>query len=278
MNKNAMLAGIGALLTLFVSSKLGAQSPDSSDNSNGDFKPPLHYWKFDEVSDNHLSPDSGTAGHKIPATLTGAKLAPGKFGQAVDFPITGTVSIPTADKTITFDGNVEALVTIPLDLNTLSVKGVTVSFWFKGVIPANGYSSLFDSGRKSGLEIRINSMKLIILNAAENWNFIKTPSTPAGMPDQWTHVAVTSADNKVALYVNGALVDSQENVAAPTFQDHVTLGGIFEKGSSGLPNFTSGFVGDLDDLMIFDYVLTPDQIKSLSAGKRMPDSDAPGGL
>jgi hypothetical protein len=258
------------------SSLAWAQSSTSSDASTSDLTPPVHYWKFDEVSDSHSSPDQGTGSHPVPAALTGATLGPGKYGQAVEFAATTNPAPADGDPATPAKGNFGAIVNIPIDLSGLIVKGLTVSLWFRGELPPKTYSSLFNDGRNKGLEIRINTTSDIIVNTSTTWNLLKALKAVPKDPNKWTHVAVVCADNKVMLYVNGALVDSKDNVQPPFFTDRITLGGAFEKAPDH-PNdsekFTYGLVGALDDLRIYDYALSADQIMALSKAAQPPDAN-----
>ena len=277
MRKRASSKSWVGILYVGGASFLLAQS--TGDTSSTDLKPPVHYWKFDEVSDSHVSPDAGTEPRSAPAKLIEATLVPGKYGQAVQFAATSDAASTNGDQTGADKGNTGSMVNIPVDLSGLVIKGLTVSLWFKGELPKHDYSSLFSDARSKGLEIRINTMRDILVNTSTSWNLLKAPNTVPSDPSIWTHVAVVCADNKVQLYVNGVLADSKDDVQPPFFTDRVTLGGLYEVDPAH-PNDTAGFmfgfVGALDDVRIYDSALTADQILALSKATSPPDSS--GGL
>lgn len=78
--------------------------------------------------------------------------------------------------------------------------------------------------------------------------FCNTPSTNN---NTWYHIVVnyTSSDNNYAIYVNGILQGSK--IMTSSFQDTVVNIG------------NSTFNGKIDDVRIFNRVLTPEEISTL---------------
>jgi hypothetical protein len=73
----------------------------------------------------------------------------------------------------------------------------------------------------------------------------------------WNHIAGTfdGATNTIKLYVNGTLVDTQ------TGQPSSTSANLSNNFHIGLSNGSTYSNGDIDEVAIFDYALTPKQIK-----------------
>ncbi|MDP2684769.1 MAG: LamG domain-containing protein, partial [bacterium] len=84
---------------------------------------------------------------------------------------------------------------------------------------------------------------------ASDWNSIGYPS------DRWTHIVATVDGTDLTYYKNGALV----NTTSQTVQN----GGTAYKLSIGRAGEYAGFYFDglIDDVRIYNYALTPQQIK-----------------
>jgi hypothetical protein len=99
------------------------------------------------------------------------------------------------------------------------------------------------------------------------------PSTGA-----WTNITATrSAGDDVALYVNGSLIGSWSSTADPTtncLQDLV-IGAYWYVPTPATAQLSGLFTGGIDDVVIYDRVLSPSEIKELNGLAVIP---APGAI
>lgn len=87
-------------------------------------------------------------------------------------------------------------------------------------------------------------------------------------PGVWTHVvAVMGSNNAVTFYVNGVVAETIAGAvpARPAGNRRMVL------GSLGLENLEF-FAGQMDDVRVYDHVLSADEIASLAAGENLPQS------
>lgn len=85
---------------------------------------------------------------------------------------------------------------------------------------------------------------------------VQTTALPVG---QWQHVAVTVAGNTARLYTNGGLAALSTNITIAPSHFNPTVNYLGESQFSADPLFR----GHLDEVLITDYVLNPQQIAAL---------------
>jgi hypothetical protein len=79
-----------------------------------------------------------------------------------------------------------------------------------------------------------------------------------GIINQWHHVAVTFNDGELKGYINGEEVLSDNNISLLS-RSILTIGA--RRNSSGCVRF---FKGKLNDIRIYNNVLTPQEIKKIA--------------
>jgi PKD repeat protein len=131
------------------------------------------------------------------------------------------------------------------------VTALSLSYWFKGTSAEAGIR-LFDTGGTQRLRSTNGTNHTVGANNV-------TANTPGLTNGQWNHVVVTwepGATGGLKSYLNGVQVGSVNTSASPAsfVIDSLVIGGI--DGST----FASG---SFDDILIFDYVLSPEDVQTL---------------
>ncbi len=238
-----ILAGGGVILALiiiaFIDKQIGLFKASSLD--------PVAYWKFDEGYGTAVNDSSGNG---MTGTLGTGSSAPA--WQAKEYCI--------SEKCLRFDGSedyVQRADNAALDIES----ELSISLWIKPTTLNGGtyYTLVYkgNSTNEANYYLQLYGDELNFGNYQAGWK--GTATTDANIPtNQWTHVAMTYSDasDDIDFYVNGILKSDNE-------QDHdMVLSGNnqpFYLGSSAAElEFYKGF---LDEVRIYSYVRTPDQIK-----------------
>ncbi|MHC4628128.1 MAG: LamG domain-containing protein, partial [Planctomycetota bacterium] len=199
-------------------------------------------WKLDEGGGTTAVDGSGNGND---GTLEDSPtVAIGQFGQALAFD-TNRIAIPASD-------------TLPGDL----FQGTfTLSAWINPTRTGNTWQQVF----RSMIAADTSNDTLFINNDGRlSWRGRVNAAWAGGMcetaagvvpADQWTHIAVTGDGSNFRIYVNGAL--SQESA----FQ--TTDGGNQTYYIGGDPTWTGeSYAGMVDDLRIYDHVLSEDDVRA----------------
>jgi hypothetical protein len=160
-------------------------------------------------------------------------------------------------------------------LADLSRTGVTVAGWIKPTSAGGG-----GKGRilhKTNWMLYMGSASTVLFTA-DNWTtqFAQRTSTASITLNTWQHVAATwdgsQSGSAIHIYVNGVLADGASvDGAGTTVSDAAQalyLGNI--PGS-----LTRGFDGTLDDVRVYNRVLTASEIQALLAGVPSTDTTPP---
>jgi len=87
-----------------------------------------------------------------------------------------------------------------------------------------------------------------------NWDSAGSPPVALG---EWTHVAVTYSNGEKKLYVNGELAGESSATMPPNTEQVLRIGAGATEG-----NGNYFFVGTIDDVRVYNHVLTEDDIKA----------------
>lgn len=198
------------------------------------------YWNFDEDSGGVASDLSGNGND---GTIHGAKLVDGKHGKALS--INGVDDYVEVSDSASFDlGDAMTLITWINPDKVTSYDRIIAKPHTTFASPYNMYSLIFDNagharfeGCIGGHKTEINGVSKIQLN-------------------EWTHIAATYDSLQLKLYVNGNLESTKD-----------LTGGIYTNDMPiyiGCNIFYSGenFNGIIDEVRIYNYALTEDEIKS----------------
>jgi hypothetical protein len=214
----------------------------------------LGHWKLDETSGSSAADSSG-AGHT--GTLLNVTGTPWIAGA----PVNGALHL---------DGSDDAL-----DVGQVPVSGaITIAAWIR-TTTLSGRRSIVqkrDNAQTNrsayGLEKNEDSGELwFSFNANNTWYVWGSTSTTLITTNTWMHVAATyDASGPPKLYKNGAAVTvSQDfgsgNPARPTNTANTVIGDLANPAAALPYNWS----GDLDDVRIYNRVLTAAEIAALAA-------------
>lgn len=203
----------------------------------------VHHWEFENDTDDSVGTWNGTGG---------IGFAPGMIGQAA-----------------TFDGTAASDITFTF--NTAGLKNITVAFWMK-------LDTAWTPG-KAGIGR--------VMGSADNFECVLGPSgggtgqvannffisggtyplsTTIPTPDTWYHVALTSSLStaggtaRAEVWINGVMEAAQDNRAINDWTS-----GVFAFGQRpGAGGYR--FPGLLDDVRIYNEVLSEEEIKAVMEG------------
>ena len=224
-------------------------------------KEPVAYYKFDEgngtTANNSGTGDSALNGTltnmAAPATATSGWTDAGKFGKGLNF-----------------DGVDDYVNLTPAGGITRNKTKVTSAYWIKmTALPSSGqtYYPFLETNNNIGYTkfgIYINSsgsVGIIWRDTASGSSFTVESATNAVVAGSWQHiVSVLDTDNDVQyLYVNGQLVKSGAVVSAGIFDDAPAYAAISGKPTGW--STTSSVSGSIDEVKVYSYALSPDDIK-----------------
>lgn len=227
LTEEQMLVDMNANSAIALGTTTTSEATQNVPGGAGD--PPVAYWKMDENTGTTANDSSGNGNT---GTMTGGTWAPGKVGSA-----------------IFFDGNdyINAGSGSSMDLQTF-----TITTWVKSAT-SSGQRTIIGQTTDGGYQLRLeNSTNKIQLNKQGNVNIFTSPDGSVITNDVWTHIAVSyNAAGNYAAYVNGSLVTSGTNDQTLTYST-VTIGRGYGSGEF--------FNGHIDDLKIYNYVLSPAQV------------------
>ncbi len=209
---------------------------------------PVAAWSFDAPKDDS-DPGAGTAAS--PARLVGqVKLVPGIAGQSLGF-----------------DGAHPAYVVVDRPFSDIAAGPFTVSLWIRPTAqPVENYGNCIDTGSSKGFVIRIQSRLQLTLSAGNVWNAVVSPNR--FKLGEWTHVAMVSHGDRADFYVDGLLAGSTVYQQPLRFWKDIQVGGHIETitlpDDSKVEAIVKPFTGDLDELKVYDRVLTPAEISAIS--------------
>lgn len=188
----------------------------------------VHKWSLDE--------SSGTVANDAVGTDNGT-LVDGPVWQPSSGKISGALQ---------FDG-VDDIVSLP----AIALSSpFSLSFWMKRTIDVDSdYISIITEDTITGVWHDTNSTAISVLISNNEWL-----SGGAIQTNSWAHVTITDDGTTSRLYVNGEEVDNDTNRVGFTINALADSYG----GSSD-----ERFTGFLDDVRIYNTVLTPSEVESL---------------
>jgi len=215
---------------------------------------PIGWWKLDECQGNIANDSSGignTGSINIGASGTQNSLGTCQIGTSAAW--TAGASGHT-NSSLNFDGN-DDYMTAPL---SVSGSEATVAFWVKN--PATGLGTyLFRSNA---------NVRTYITVSGNNIAFSKgNPSVGLGsysvITSNWNHIALkwwtSSGTTYGQAYINGQAVGIGTSFTDNTQGSYITVAAF---GSAGTANTS----GQFDDVRVYNYALTSEQIKVLYNG------------
>jgi len=200
---------------------------------------PIGYWQLDELSGNLLTDASGNGQNATLNNTDDATFVSGKLNGAV-----------------LFDGGRDA--TAP-NAEILKPKSLTVAAYVKADPSLNDWEWIAAHGDNWGLYITANGVAELYYYDGGEWPNIAGSINVRD--SQWHHIAATFDDEtkEMNLYIDGELEASVISTGSITYE----FGNDFHIGSM---NSDRKFLGVIDELRVYDKVLTETQIKNLLVG------------
>lgn len=179
-------------------------------------------------------------------TLTGfIEVAGVSSGCAID-------TIP--GKMLTLAANTDdARTVLALGVNT---NTITMSCWIKpnGMQTGNPGLITTESGTATGLVIRNGGVGYVWGNKSYSWSYNSGLTVPV---DVWSHVAMVITPGSATMYLNGiAAVNGSHGTDAIDFATNLYLGS--DRGKTN-----DHFIGDMDEICIYDRALSTNEIREL---------------
>jgi hypothetical protein len=212
------------------------------------------YWTFDDTVNDQ------SASGVNDGTIVGA---------TYDTSVPATIG---SGKSMSFSGLGSRVAVAPhVSLNS---SAFTLSYWLKDPGQTNGAGS---SGSGLGHN-RITSRggdsfdtavsntpstggtSTVKFTVAASW----TETSFSTTPNQWVHLAYVSTGSTLTVYANGEQVYSATRTVSPN--------GLLNLGSRHTNNNTEGFVGNLDDVAMWNVALSQASIQALASGAATPIS------
>jgi hypothetical protein len=227
-------------------------------NTSGCIAPPfgmVAWWHFNET-EGELANDIAGQVNNLGLLVNNVAMVPGMVGGAFSF--NGTNYVEVADNPEINFGKGDF--SIDLWINTSDSHD-----WVKTLIDkrtedalnSTGYLFYLYKGRP-GLQIGDGTKT--------NYNTSDIPNIPAINDGKWHHLAVTvqrSNPNGIKFYIDGALVavfDPTAHMGDITNTSHLLIG-------NNLLSAGQSFIGILDEIELFNRVLSPDEVKAIYAAK-----------
>ena len=205
----------------------------------------VHHWKFDEntAGGNTVAADSAGG---LDGAIQGAQSMPGKVGNA-----------------LSFDGT-DDVVTVS---NFVAPRQGTIAFWIN---PALAKSKERILGAGGDYEVWLRSNGELKNELFDNGSTTIGTGAGALKANEWVHVATTydNATTTVEIYLNGELRGSGA-ANTPSVPTETTL--LF--GHRGGAAAGEHYKGIMDDVRIYDHVLSEAEVKKLTSPPRFTARD-----
>ncbi len=207
---------------------------------------PVSWWKLDEMS-----------GATTIDAVTGSE------GVFTGDPVWVSGKI---DGGLSFDGT-DDYVTLPIGSLISTLSDTTITTWADFSNAGGAWQRIWDFGSGTGIYMflcaRVNTdgvIRFAIRTASVGEQIVNTPGR---LPSGWHNVAVSldSATMMINVYIDGASVASGATTLLPKDLGETTQNWL---GKSQWPDAL--YQGSLDDIRIYDRVLTGDEIKNAMQG------------
>ena len=242
---------------------------------------PWLYWKLDDAGTGTVVADSSS--NNVSGTYS-----PGGGTASFTKGVTGALVSDTVNRAVTLTSSTSCLVTSSASAASAAPASLTAVVWFKTTTTSGGKLLGFESPRTGVLAQSAGGRydRHLYLDASgQVWFGIGTTSTigiksAAGLNNgQWHMAVATLGATGISLYIDGVQVASNSSTAAGSYSGWWRAGcgnlsgwvsfwdgGGSPTGSSNQPR-DFPFTGSLDEVSIWQSVLTPAQIAQLYAAR-----------
>ena len=216
-------------------------------------------WHMDEGSGSSLADSSGNSNT---GTITDALWAGADGGKWFD---RTDVNFSTG-KSIIFDGNDYIVISDNVN-DTLDPLQITVSFWFKPGVVGSGYfvSKWNTDPNNRAYSVYLNGGKVSFDTSSDGISFNPLIGGTTVIVGTWYHVTVVydGVSLNKRIYLNGVLDGTTGAASGALFNSNLDLTiGTLKVGGGNY------YTGEIDEISIYNIVLTADQIKALSQRRK----------
>jgi len=219
------------------------------------------YWPMDAVApDGFTTPDLVAGNNLVLYNMDASSLVPGQHGQA-----------------FSFDGFVQLLALrvpagVDIGLPVSRSPQYTIACWVKGVGTGNNDRRVFSesSSQQNNSLVNIgthntgadNTVDIFIRNAGGTVHVNHYHSPGAAYDDTWRHVALVNDNGACKVYIDGVENGTVNYTGAPFHVDIVSVGAIL-RGAEGADAYAAFFPGAVDELGLWERVLTAEEINEV---------------
>lgn len=216
-------------------------------------------WHMDEGSGSTAGDSSGNGND---GTITDALWAGADGGKWFD---RTDVNFSTG-KSIIFDGNDYLVISDNVN-DTLDPLQITVSFWFKPGVVGSGYfvSKWNTDPNNRAYSVYLNGGKVSFDTSSDGISFNPLIGGTTVIVGTWYHVTVVydGVSLNKRIYLNGVLDGTTGAASGALFNSNLDLTiGTLKVGGGNY------YTGEIDEVSIYNIVLTADQIKALSQRRK----------
>jgi len=200
-----------------------------------------------------------------------------------------TIIIDKENSAISLDGYDDYLV---LASNfSEKLEQFSISAWVKPDYKKGAPSTLSIVSEAIAFDLSINNDKVdknvLVFSVYDGikWHQVESKSA---IQEQWTHISATYSDNQIKIFVNGIQENSQTidgnyslthqfGESTQNSYDHISLKsniliGAFNPSIRDNASVLNHFSGLIDDISLYDTLLTTNQISALDMSDRTPDT------
>jgi hypothetical protein len=183
-----------------------------------------------------------------------------------------------------FDGSASSYVEV-LQGNAFNfVRDFSLSFWIKSSSSQVTYATIIDKSRQSATTDFAGFQMLRDTSSAEAYLFIVIPSVNTASVSsvfsivnyQWTHLVLSKDSSQLYVYLNGIATASSPMSIASNILTNGNLPLLIGAANFGQTNpatsVVRNFVGDLDDIFIFNRSVSAAEVKLLYEFDSLPTS------
>ena len=205
---------------------------------------------------------------------------------SVNFILKGTNSIANQENTFLELNGIGDYMILESNLPE-KLKELSISVWVKPDFKVGAPATLSIVSQSHAFDLSINNDKIdknfvtFSIYDGIKWHYVTSESE---IKNTWTHLAATFSDETISIFVNGIQENSQKidgdyslthqfGVSTQNSFDYISsnsnvLVGAFTPSLREDGVIKNNFSGQIDDIMLYDAVLLPDQISTLYQNDR----------
>ncbi len=182
----------------------------------------------------------------------------------------GGVSYPqgVSGQAFSFDGKLGSYVDLGTGPDIVGIGGFTISVWIRTTTDGTIISQRDPSNFNGEYALSVLGGKINWSVYGDNQSGFNFSSNRSVNDGNWHLITVTRLPNTGTgqLYIDGKLDSSSQGVLVPLISGvHVYLGEDVRDAVDGGPSYANNFTGQMDEVQIYNQVLTAGQIQSLAA-------------